>query len=32
MNRRGFALGAVMAAAWIQGRKGIFTMQDMLKL
>jgi 4-hydroxy-tetrahydrodipicolinate reductase len=32
MNRRGFALGAVMAASWIQGRKGIFTMQDMLKL
>ena len=32
MNRRGFALGAVMAAAWIQGRKGVFTMQDMLKL
>jgi 4-hydroxy-tetrahydrodipicolinate reductase len=32
MNRRGFALGAVMAASWIQGRKGIFTMQDMLEL
>jgi 4-hydroxy-tetrahydrodipicolinate reductase len=32
MNRRGFALGAVMAAAWVQGRKGVFTMQDMLKL
>jgi dihydrodipicolinate reductase len=25
-------LGAVMAASWIQGRKGVFTMQDMLKL
>ncbi len=29
-NRRGFALGAVLAAEWIIGRKGIFGMNDML--
>ena len=27
-NRRGFARGAVLAARWLQGRKGIFTMDD----
>jgi 4-hydroxy-tetrahydrodipicolinate reductase len=31
-NREGFALGAVMAAAWLHGRKGVFSMNDMLKL
>ncbi len=31
-NRKGFALGAVMAASWVQGRKGVFTMKDMLNL
>jgi 4-hydroxy-tetrahydrodipicolinate reductase len=31
-NRRGFALGAVMAADWVKDRKGIFTMKDMLNL
>lgn len=31
-NRRGFAVGAVMAAVWIHNRKGVFTMKDMLKL
>lgn len=31
-NRRGFAFGAIMAASWIQGRKGVFTMKDMLNL
>ncbi len=31
-NRRGFAVGAVMAAEWVQGRKGVFTMKDMLNL
>jgi 4-hydroxy-tetrahydrodipicolinate reductase len=30
-NRKGFALGAVLAAEWLQGKKGVFTMQDMLK-
>ncbi len=29
-NRGGFALGAVRAAEWIQGRTGLFTLQDML--
>jgi 4-hydroxy-tetrahydrodipicolinate reductase len=29
-NRRGFALGAVWAAEWLQGRKGVFTMEDFL--
>lgn len=27
-NRRGFALGAVHAAEWIRGRKGVFSMDD----
>lgn len=31
-NRMGFALGAVIAAEWIQNKKGIFTMQDVIKL
>ena len=30
-NRKGFALGAVIAAEWLYGKKGIFTMDDMLK-
>ncbi len=29
-NRQGFALGAVLAAEWIKGKKGIFGMQDLL--
>lgn len=29
-SRRGFARGAVQAAAWIQGRAGVFTLDDML--
>lgn len=29
-NRQGFALGAVLAAEYIYGKKGIFTMQDVL--
>lgn len=29
-NRNGFALGAVVAAEWIHGKKGIFTMKDVL--
>jgi 4-hydroxy-tetrahydrodipicolinate reductase len=29
-NRRGFAVGAVCAAEWIQGRTGVFTMEDFL--
>jgi 4-hydroxy-tetrahydrodipicolinate reductase len=31
-SRRGFALGAIMAADWVKDRKGIFTMKDMLNL
>lgn len=31
-NRKGLALGAVMAAEFIAGKKGIFTMKDMLNL
>jgi len=29
-NRDGFALGAVIAAEWLQGKKGVFTMKDVL--
>lgn len=31
-NRKGFALGAVIAAEWIVGKKGVFGMNDMLNL
>lgn len=31
-NRQGFALGAVIAAEWIVGKKGIFTMNDVLNI
>jgi len=31
-NRDGFALGSVIAAEWIVGKKGIFTMNDVLNL
>lgn len=29
-SRRGFAAGAVRAADWLQGRRGLFTLDDML--
>ncbi|MGD1946848.1 MAG: 4-hydroxy-tetrahydrodipicolinate reductase [Croceivirga sp.] len=29
-NREGFALGALIAAEWIQGKKGVFSMKDVL--
>jgi 4-hydroxy-tetrahydrodipicolinate reductase len=29
-NREGFALGAVIAAEWIVGKQGVFTMRDVL--
>lgn len=29
-NRKGFALGAVLAAEWIQGKTGAFTVEDMI--
>lgn len=31
-NREGFALGAVIAAEWIKGKVGIFSMKDVLNL
>lgn len=31
-SREGFALGAVVAAEWLVGKKGIFTMKDVLGL
>ena len=31
-NRKGFALGAVVAAEWIHGKTGVFTMKDVLGL
>ncbi len=31
-NRNGFALGAVLAAEWIVGKKGVFSMNDVLNL
>lgn len=31
-SRQGFALGAVIAAEWILGKKGVFTMKDVLNL
>ena len=31
-NRKGFALGAVLAAETIAGKKGVFTMKDVLQL
>ena len=31
-NREGFALGAVIAAEWLAGKHGIFTMKDVLDL
>jgi len=29
-NRQGFALGAVIASEWIQNRKGVFSMKDVI--
>ncbi len=31
-NRNGFALGAVIAAEWLIGKEGVYTMQDVLEL
>jgi len=31
-NRQGFALGAVIAAEWIVGKTGVFTMKDVLNI
>jgi 4-hydroxy-tetrahydrodipicolinate reductase len=32
LNRHGFASGALLAAEWIIGRQGVFTMKDVLKM
>ena len=32
LTREGFALGALAAAEWIHGKKGVFGMKDLLKL
>ena len=29
-NRAGFALGALMAAEWLKGKKGVYTMKDVI--
>ncbi|AEW87249.1 4-hydroxy-tetrahydrodipicolinate reductase [Flavobacterium columnare NBRC 100251 = ATCC 23463] len=31
-NREGFALGSIVAAEWLIGKKGVFTMKDVLSL
>jgi 4-hydroxy-tetrahydrodipicolinate reductase len=31
-NRSGFALGAVVAAEWLKGKKGLYTMRDVITL
>jgi 4-hydroxy-tetrahydrodipicolinate reductase len=31
-NREGFALGAIVAAEWIVGKQGVFSMRDVLEL
>lgn len=31
-SREGFALGAIIAAEWIQNKKGVFTMKDVLQI
>ena len=31
-NREGFALGSIIAAEWILGKKGVFSMRDVLNL
>ena len=31
-NRKGFALGAVVAAEWILGKKGVFSIKDVLNI
>lgn len=31
-SRQGFALGAIVAAEWLQNKKGVFTMKDVLNI
>jgi 4-hydroxy-tetrahydrodipicolinate reductase len=30
-NRKGFTMGALIAAEWVHDKKGVFTMKDLLK-
>lgn len=30
-NRRGFAFGALLAAEWLEGRRGLYTLEDVLR-
>jgi 4-hydroxy-tetrahydrodipicolinate reductase len=32
INREGFAAGAIMAAKWLIGKKGVYGMNDVLNL
>jgi 4-hydroxy-tetrahydrodipicolinate reductase len=32
LNRKGFAIGAIVAAEWIKNKKGVFSMSDVLAL
>ncbi len=32
LSREGFALGALSAAEWLKGKKGVFGMKDLLKI
>jgi 4-hydroxy-tetrahydrodipicolinate reductase len=32
INRDGFASGALMAAKWLVGKKGVYTMNDVLDI
>ena len=29
-HRRAFALGAIVAAEWLKGKKGVYTMRDVI--
>ena len=31
-NRRGFAIGTILATEWLLGKKGIYEMKDLLSL
>lgn len=31
-NRKGFAMGSVIAAEWLMGKKGVYTMKDVLSI
>ena len=31
-NRQGFALGVLVAAEWLKGKKGVYTMKDVFSV